>query len=322
MQRLPFHFIVPHELISARSDVHPDFLKLCPSTKQGLSFSGPVTGKMFWQPMIIYMIKIKGIRTDKIVENFLRSTYQREITIMPYTPPAPPLVIEAFPREYKSSVTTSLKRRMRRSFATLTLSAAEPSPINILAFAPRASTSVVLSLLFTPNYLCDSDTGPSEWSCLVRHYLRIRTFYSTRKLDRMPTLAAARTNPCLRIHDQKTAPEVREYGKVSWNKGEACRVTILKIPICAMKTLLPTFLNQLSARQYAVVLRLSIQGLSHKVMELVLPVQVIYYPPLGTMLGRDEVVMEAEDENSWSASLGPQDFMALGSDASLPQYDL
>jgi hypothetical protein len=276
--------------------------------------------------MIIYMVRIKRIRTDKVVENFMRSTYQREIAIMPHTPPAPPLAIEAFPREYKPSMMRFMRQhRWTRSLGTLRLSAAEPPPINVLTssgFGP--STTATLSLAFAPNRPCDFDIRPCEWNCVVRYYLRIRTFYSTQKMERMPTLSAAKKDPFLRVHEMKTAPEVREYSTMSWENDDVCQwITNLKVPIRVIKNLLPTFLNQLSARQYAVVIRLSIKGLFHGMLELVLPLQVIYYPALGEMLemppGEETA---ARDELLSSVSHPQQEFMVSDVDFSPPSYDL
>lgn len=347
--RLPFRFVVPHELISARSDVHSDFLKPCPSTRQGLSFWGPTTRKTYRQPMIIYLIRIKRIRTDIPVESLLRPTYQREIIVMPYTPAAPPLVIEAFPREYKSLITKALKRhRWRHSLGTLKISAAEPSPLNILALAPRLSTFVALSLVFTPDYPGGFDVRPHEWNYVVKYHLRNRTFYSTRRLEQMPTLAAAKADPFLGIREKKTASEVREYGKISWNRDrqpqlleqdespdqrETCPwMAALMVPINATKMLLPTFLNPLSARQYALVLGLSVKELYHEAIELILPVQVICYPPNVPGFGIDDGERsESQDGVSASLSPFPHNFMTLEVgvhslfqtyDASPPPYDL
>ncbi|PMD42139.1 hypothetical protein L207DRAFT_485588 [Hyaloscypha variabilis F] len=282
IHRLPFQFVVPHELISARSDVHPDFLKLCPSTKQGPAFCSLPSRKVFRQPLILYAIRIKHIRTDKVVENFMRSTYHREIAIMPHIPPAPPLAMEAFIREYKPSTMRSVRQhRWTRLLGTLRLSAAEPSPVNILSSGFGPSTVVTLSLAFAPNGPCGSEIWPCEWSCVVSNYLRIRTFYSTQRMERMPTLSEAKRDSFLRVHEMKTALEVREHSELSWNNDDACQwSTKVNVPIRVMKNLLPTFLNQLSARQYAVVIRLAIKGLSHGLLELVLPLQVIYYPTL------------------------------------------
>ena len=349
IHRPRFRFVVPHELISARSDVHPDFLKLCPSTKQGLSFWGPVTRKTYRQPLIMYLIRIKRIKTDIPVESLLRPACQREIIIMPYTPANPPLVVEAFPREYKSFITRSLKQhRWTRSLGTLKISAVEPSPLNILALGPRLSTFAVFSLIFTPDHRCGFDVRPCEWNYAVKYHLRNRTFYSTRRLERMPTGAAAKGDPVMRFRDKKTASEVREYGKISWNRdrqhrsseqdlspdvGKACPwTTALKVPINATKTLLPTFLNPLSARQYALVLRLRIKGLYHGVIELVLPVQVIYCPLSNPSIEIDDGGrIESQDEISSSVFLLPPRFMTQDVDSynssgrydtSPPPYDI
>lgn len=323
--RLPFQFVVPHQLISARSDVQPDFLKLCPSTKQGPEYCFPTTRKLFQQPMILYAVRIKHIRTDKVVENFMKSTYQREIAIMPHTPPAPPLAMEAFTQEYRPSTMRCIRQhRWTRSLGTLRLSAAEPSPANVLSSGFGPSTTATLSLAFTPNCPCGFEIQPCEWTCLVRYYLRIRTFYSTRRMQRMPTLSAAEKDPFLRVHEAKTAPEVREYSKLSWNNDNACQwTTHLNVPIRVTKNLLPTFLNQLSARQYAVVVRFSIKGHSHRVLELILPLQVIYYPALSEMLEMpQEEGTAARDELLSSVSYSRQEFTASNVDISPPSYDL
>ncbi|RDL35429.1 uncharacterized protein BP5553_07360 [Venustampulla echinocandica] len=294
IHRVPFRFIVPDELISPHSDIHPDFLKLSPSAKQGLVLLG------FAQPSIIYLLRIKRIRTGAPVEILLGPNQQRELIVMPYTPAAPPLVIEDFPREYRPCTAKPLKQyRWGRPLGILEISSAEPSPLNILTLTPRTSTFAVLSVVFTSNSSCNLNARPSEWNFVVKQHLRSRTFYSTRRLDRMPTLAVAKADPYMRIRDEKKVSEVREYREISWRKErqpqlleptvssdiEPCIwTTTLEVPIHAGKTLLPTFSNPLSAHQYTLALQLSIKGLYHGVMELVLPVQVFHYPPDDTRL--------------------------------------
>ena len=157
--RLPFQFVVPHQLISSRSDVQEDFLKLCPSTEQGSAYRFPTTKMLFRQPMIFYTIRIKHIRTSKVVENFMMSTYEREIAIMPHTPPAPPLAMEAFPQEYRPSTMRWIRQhRWTRPLGALKLSAAEPSPANVLSSDFRPSTTITLSLTFTPSSTLAFDT--------------------------------------------------------------------------------------------------------------------------------------------------------------------
>jgi len=122
----------------------------------------------------------------------------------------------------------------------------------------------------------------------------------------------------------KTAPEVREYPELSWNNNDGCQwMTSLKLPIRVVKKLLPTFLNQLSARQYAVVVRLSIRGIFHGVLELVLPLQVIYNPPPDEMLETPQGEgTAARDDPLFSVSRPEQELMVSGVDFSPPSYDV
>jgi hypothetical protein len=311
---LPFRFTIPHKLISARSDVHPDFLKLCPSAKIGSRLMGPMSRKIYRQPIITYVIRIIRVQTGVVMKSPIRCQDEREILIMPWTPATPPLEIKHFPQEYKPFTSKCVKQQVwKRFLGHLHVSAVEPVPLNICTPAPRASTVVSVQLTFTPKPPpCEIEVCPQEWKCVVKYYLRSRTFYSTRKLERMPTSLTTKTDPLLRMREEKNKWEVREFGLSCWGRGgppqdgnlvqdESLRpwTTTLLLPINASKTLLPTFLNALSARQYALVLRLMIEGLHHATIELIVPTQVIYYPA-----DADLPAQEAELETSdWDSDL-------------------
>jgi hypothetical protein len=106
----------------------------------------------------------------------------------------------------------------------------------------------------------------------------------------------------------------------------------LAAPITASKNLLPTFLNQLSARQYDLVVRLSIKGFHHGRVELVLPVQVIFHPPQGMSgLSQEESRVENQDPASLTISSPSHHFIdedfdrqtrfLQAQDSSPPSYD-
>ena len=85
--------------------------------------------------------------------------------------------------------------------------------------------------------------------------------------------------------------------------------------------MLPTFANPLSARQYAIVLQISVKGLHPNIMELVLPIQVIYYPIHLSRLVVDEG-MVGEDQSEFSSTIlgSRQDFQLQGNlEHRLPQ---
>jgi len=315
---LPFRFIIPHKLISARSDGHPDFLKLCPSAKIGSRLMGPMSGKIYGQPTITYVIRIIRVQTGVVMKSPIRCQDEREILIMPWTPAAPPLEMEYFPREYKPFTSKGIKQQVwKRLLGHLHVSAVEPLPLNICTPTLRASTVVSVQLTFTPKPSPrEIEACPQEWKYIVRYYLRSRTFYSTRKLERIPTSLTTKTDPLLRMREEKNRWEVRGLGPSCWGRGgppqdgnlvqdESLRpwTTTLLLPINASKTLLPTFLNELSARQYALVLRLTIEGLRHATIELIVPIQVIYYPA-DVDLPSIETEFEATDRDCDLSSMG------------------
>jgi hypothetical protein len=338
IQRLPFRFIIPHELISAHSNVHSDFLKLCPSAKLGMAFSGSRGTKAYRQPAITYVIRIARIRTELPKLSHVRSDVEREIIVMPYTLAIPPLQMEYFPREYVSSTARVLKQhRWSRSLGMLNVSATEPPPLNMWTSAPRATTLATLKLNLSPLHLGDFSIQPHEWKFVVNYHLRSRTFYSTQKLDRIPTMAAAKHNHFQQVRVGSIRSEVREIGTVPWkidcrtqssdhDNGlhieESCIwAANLTVPISAPKSLLPTFFNQLSARQYAIFLGLSIGGIYHGLIELILPVQVVFHPPQG---GPGIIQEESRTESLEPISLSDldrQNSTFQVHDTSPPSYD-
>ncbi|KAE8446852.1 hypothetical protein EG329_011629 [Mollisiaceae sp. DMI_Dod_QoI] len=300
MYRLPFSFKIPHELISARSDVGPEFLRLCPSARLGLPFRHPLASQPYNQPSIRYLLRIKRVKTELPATSHVKCNTEREIYIMPYTPPPPPLILEHFRRDYITLASNSLRtRRWRQPFGVIEVSAAEPSPLNLCTATPRPSSLVSLDLIFRPNRNYDPDLCPCNWKFKIRSHIRIRTFCSTQKLTKAPTVSTVKLNRFLSMSDFRAFTETREYCASCWKRnpelikpslgawlevggkvdGRVCPWSrTMVVPINASKALLPTFLNPLSARQYALVLKVGIEDLSHRDLELVLPLQVIYWP--------------------------------------------
>jgi hypothetical protein len=243
---------------------------------------------------------------------------------MPQRAAAPPLAIEDFPGEYKTISAKSLKRRrLSGSLGMLQISAAESSPLNLFS-STRPSTSAILSINFEPMYPDNFDIKAFEWSFAVKSYLRIRIFYSTQKLTRVPTFTAARSNSHLGVRDTEMAAEVREFIKPSWRKivessqstkERHCWLATLAVPINTSKTLLPTFINVLSALRYTLVLRFSVKGLYHGTLQLILPVQVIYDPLQGRNFEAGEGLGD-ENGNEISLSISQPPDYALAQEVS------
>ncbi|MCJ1436726.1 hypothetical protein MMC27_006108 [Xylographa pallens] len=296
---LPFRFVVPRQLISARSDVHPHFLNLSPSAKLGSVLNSSICGKIFMQPMIMYFIKATLAEASHQAKSTRKCHDAREIVLIPSIPAAPPLSLNEYPREYRPHLTATLKRRMwSRPIGQLNISAREPQAINVSTATPRASTTVFMELRFDPCTTYESEVRPFEWDCDVEYYVRSRTFYSIKVLDEVPSISMVESNENVRMYSKVSKSEIRQSASLSWRLDRLSRmgviqssdencpwVTTLVVPINASKTLTPTFLNPLSARRYSLLLKLSIKGFSHSTMELELPLQVVsdtlqYSPPV------------------------------------------
>ncbi len=250
---------------------------------------------------------------------------EREILIMPSTLAAPPLEVKHFPREYKTCITKGIKQYVwKRLLGHLHVSAAEPVPLNVCTAAPRASTLVSVHLTFTPKPPCEIEVCPREWKCTLKYYLRSRTFYSTRKLERVPITLTTKTDPLVRMSEEKSGWEVRGFGPSCWRRGGPPRqagnpvhderlrpwTSTLVLPVNTSKNLLPTFFNTLSARQYALVLRLTIEGLYHAEMELIVPIQVIYFPAVA-VLPAMPVELEASHQDCDPSSMSGLSIQAM-----------
>lgn len=287
----------------------------------------------------------------------LRGATEREVVVQVHHPPGPPVELSHFPHDYCTSIRKSLREcRWKCKFGTLSISAAEPPPLNTWTRELRPSIIAVLMLAFIPSrdYPCGLEPyKPSDWRYVVKYHLRSRTFFSTRVLTRIPTRRAAALDPHMQFEDRKFAFQEREVGTLTWSQVCHCCPTLqrhsdgavrrivssnsaeesgrcrwtstLTVPIVAIKSLLPTFFNQLSARQYAVVLKLSVKGLRHAPLELVLPLQVFNYPETG-MTSEGEGRREYRDETAEEGisvlerSLGGSQQEELGQ-VELPPYD-
>ena len=289
VHRLPFAFTIPNELISSRSDVNPEYLNLLPTVKEGQRYYGLATKQDYMQPRIMYVVTAVSTKLAGDLSSATLCRTKREITVMPSIPASPPLQIEHFPREYKTTCIKTLKRRMwNRPLGKLTVSAAEPKALNISTPAPWASTISSVKLLFQ---LCGAQTPaarPYEWKFTVKSHLKLRTFYSTKPFTQVPTKESFKSEPLAEVTSSCTLSEIRQCNTLPWRLHRLSSAgtiasdtlaipwtTTLIVPVNASKSSIPTFLNPLSARRYVLVLSITIEEIHHDAMVLEVPLQVI-----------------------------------------------
>lgn len=304
--RLPFEFVIPNSLISARSDVAPDYLNLLPTVKEGSSFRGVNSQRLYMRPMIEYTLTASAMH----IASGRGYQCKQDVSVMPSNTAAPPLQVEDFTREYTLASSKALKRHIwSRPIGKLTVSAMEPQALNMATNAPRASTTASIKLFFEPCEARGCASRPYDWSIAVKSFLRIRTYITTRPFKQIPTQKLVETDPLVQMDSKATSESLRHCDTLPWRLhrlSPAGTITtgpcatpwtsVLIVPVNASKNLLPTFLSPLAARRYVLVLALKIGGLSHGTLALEIPIQIIY-DPLKISNRSSRTLLEHEQEH-------------------------
>lgn len=324
--RVPFEFIIPHSLISAQSDVASDYLNLLPTVKEGPSFQGPSSGRIYRRPMIIYTLTASVIHMG----SGRNCQHIREITIMPSIPANPPLQIEHFPREYKTTCSKVLKRHIwGRQIGALTVWAVEPPPLNISTSESRASTIAPVTLFFKP---CKAHTVgplPYDWEITVKSFLRVRTFLTAKPFTRIPTQEAVETGGLIQMDSTTTSPETRRCDTLPWRLHRLSSAgtiltggldatpwtTALIVPVNAPKTLVPIFTSPLATRRFSLVLHFTIGNLSHSPLVLEIPIQVIHDTSKTSKLSRQATEGGQERDPELQQGLEDMESVSLQDDS-------
>lgn len=285
---LPFEFVVPNSLISARSEIAAEYLNLLPTVKPDAIFQAPNSKRAYGRPMISYMLTASAVH----IGSGKRYRCKQEISMLPSMTAAPPLQIEQFEQEYTIDCCKTLKQhRWSRPFGKLTISAVEPQPLNTSTCEPRASTTAAIKLMFDPCKAHRPVVQPYDWDITVKSFLRIKTFVTTQPFTQLPTQKSAEKNPFMQMDSQDTKADLRHCNTLPWrlhrlssagtiiaNPSSTPWTSTLLVPVNACKTLLPTFLSPLAARRYVLVLQVDIGDLSHGTLALEIPIQVIHDP--------------------------------------------
>lgn len=173
--------------------------------------------------------------------------------------------------------------------------------VHWLEKALRPSTVAYLDLVFTPCVPHVADHPPT-WALAVTQAVHSRTFFSTHPMEGVPTNQTVKQHRAyMQCKERKYPPSTQIYfgggggggggggeNALRWiwvaaNDGDhapgpygwkATLPTCIIIPQSC--SLLPSFLNQLSARRYNLVLHIQVIGMWHRTIKLVLPLQLVY----------------------------------------------
>jgi hypothetical protein len=224
--------------------------------------------------VVKYEIEARAYNGDECVAS---QSQQVRIFDCPDTHP-PPMHLEHFPGEHTCSDRQRLKSAYKLSKPVLTISSAEPRPVEIRTNGEVAMAG--LSFVFT---LRDVEEPPKDLDVSINSILKATTFIATRQMDSQPTVAQSKTNPFIAAVPKWGRPYHRKLHVNHWTPGNDPRTftarAMIWMPISEGATPSPTFFSPYLARRYSAGIRVEVKGAGKAVFQLHVPVQVVYKEP-------------------------------------------
>jgi hypothetical protein len=308
VRKFAFKFIIPRILLPCDTIFTEQFLQLPPSLKAGESHRNR-HGQTCMQPLISYAIRaVLELRGP--VAGLLRELQDtRNILLIPFTGPSPPLAIDDFPGEYVvESKTLLTKIPYRNSFGEMSISMNEPSALVFTGGTPNATTLGYMNLILKPVNGVGSSNAPEPLKCTIYSQIHVKIFYSTMPLRGMPTYSMLKGKSGLRVQSRYINLQTRKIRAHSWRPDERPKpggnreikdswTTILVLPICGSSRLLPTFCSTLAALRYALRVRVNIGGFHHSPIALEIPLQVLSCSDVRNVRGNSISENNFDDRN-------------------------
>ncbi len=244
------------------------------------------------QPLINYAIRAVLEIHDPVAGSLREVQDTRNILLVPFIAPSPPLATEDFPGEYILESTKLLtKIPYRNPFGEISISMNEPSALVFTGDSPNATTLGNMKLILKPANRAEKSTVPGPLpgplKCTIHSQIHVIRFYSTMPFYEVPTYSMLKRKNGLRVESQYIDLQTRKMSAYLWRLEEQPRTggnqelrdwlwtTTLALPVCGPSRLLPTFCSTLAALRYALSVRVNIKGFYHSPIVLEIPMQVL-----------------------------------------------
>ncbi|KAL2840048.1 hypothetical protein BJY01DRAFT_250175 [Aspergillus pseudoustus] len=289
--RAIFYFRIPHLLPSPFQSPCPRFLQLPPSMNEGQEFFNAGKDKLYMQPLIVYSIKARVIYHRKGHTRLSTATAEQFVQLLPRSGCQPPCALEDFPEDFRESTTRTVKRSAwARPLGVMEMSAVEPDPV-LLQAPPTVLIASCCRILvaFAPAKSDIQARYGNLLKCHVQTNLRIKTYLSTRPMDRVPDRQAMSCDRRICLRSEVLRLQEMDLQMKGWTVGShrtsdkgpllpgiSHLASSLDIPVTVSGPLTPEFVHRYATRLYALVVRLTLPDFSHSPFELEVPLQVVY----------------------------------------------
>lgn len=279
-----FDFTIP-EKVSALPDAESieGSLQLPPSFENGDEFVDIATNKRYKQPLIFYAIQtsVTLIPPGNVPAPLRRLYARNEIQVLPRSGAQPPSATEDFPGEFQMESVRSIRIQRcpipwkKLTVGEMVMSTREPPPINLDTSSPRGSSYCAILVAFKPGV---AGLDLSLLRCRLKSRLRVKTYYSTKRLRQIPPRSKCSRLSPVRLRSALLDLDTRDIlmrlrpsseTRMEWT-------TSICLPINTALDMTPSFTSAFAARLYAVNLEIRLLDLSHEPFELEVPLQLVY----------------------------------------------
>lgn len=190
----------------------------------------------------------------------------------------PPIHHEHFPGEYTFNDEQKLKATYKLSRPSIKITSSEARPAEI-----RTDGEVTMAGLEFKLILRGFDEAPKYLDMRINSILKATTFIAAARMDSQPTVKSARTNPFIAAVPKWGRSYHRKLHVCEWTSGKVPKewtaTAFVWMPISEGSTPAPTFFTPFLARRYSAGIRLEVKGAGKAVLNLHLPLQLVYSEP-------------------------------------------
>lgn len=277
---VPITFVLP-ELVTGSKNTNG---RMPPSCEAGRSYVDP-WGRLYMQPLIEYFLQVT-LRYRLLGETAIRTiSAKRKIKITTSPHSEPPTYSQSLLEEKAVKASVDVRKSwFAKPFARLNLAMAEPLPVVGHATSGSCGTVGVLRMDWTTSSEAYDDFELGKRPIRIEYYLRARTRYGTRAIQEDETDSNSTGSNEARPHTRtETKPlgvlEVRSSDRkdvriTASEAGHRSHSGTIPIPIQIEDDTIPTFSHLLASRDYAILVKVSIQGLQHAALSIEVPLQV------------------------------------------------
>jgi hypothetical protein len=223
---VPFNFVIPPQVLENNLDTPYVCLNPPPSLQVGrVLFLGQ--SHEFAQPSIRYQLRVLAKVTQPEPMSAKLIDTSKEIQVMPYTEVLPPTHTHDFPAEFVESQTSNLRLSIfGRSLYAMTMTMREPAAIQRGKSSTNGETEAKIQVELEPadgkqdtvNTMTDDRLLQNLKGATFKleGMVRIKTFYSTAPLSKLPNQAMAGKESQLRLGEMTHKLEVTKMKLDSW----------------------------------------------------------------------------------------------------------